>query len=47
MTTGGTLSNNPLLLADIEQAEQDFRDTDEISYLKYYPVISVGLNYRF
>ena len=47
MTTGGTFSNNPLLLADIEQAEQDFRDTDEISYLKYYPVISVGLNYRF
>lgn len=47
MTTGGTLSNNPLLLADIEQVEQDFRDTDEISYLKYYPVISIGLNYRF
>ena len=47
MTVGGTLSNNPILLADIEQTEQDFRDTDEIGYLKYYPVISVGLNYRF
>lgn len=46
-TTGGTLSNNAILLADIEEAEQDFRDSDEIGYLKYYPVISVGLNYRF
>ncbi len=47
MTTGGTLSDNPALLADIEQAEQDFRDTDEIKYLKFYPVVSIGLNYRF
>jgi len=47
MTTGGTLSNNPLLLADIEEAERDFRESDEVGYLKYYPVVSVGLNYRF
>lgn len=47
MSTGGTLSNNALLLTDIEEAERDFRDSDEIGYLKYYPVISVGLNYRF
>ena len=47
MSTGGTLSNDVNLLADIAQAEQDFKDTDEIKYLKYYPVISVGLNYRF
>ncbi|MCP5382362.1 MAG: hypothetical protein H6912_08320 [Kordiimonadaceae bacterium] len=46
-STGGLLSNDPLLQADIAQAEQDFRDTDEIKYLRYYPVISVGLNYRF
>ena len=45
--SGGTLSNNQVLLTDIEQAEQDFQDTDEINYLKYYPVISVGVNYRF
>ena len=44
---GGLLSNNAIFLADINQVEQDFRDTDEIGYLKYYPVISVGLNYRF
>jgi len=44
---GGTLSNNSILLADIVQAEQAFRDTGEVNYLKFYPVISVGLNYRF
>ena len=46
-STGGLLSNDPNLQADIAQAEQDFKDTDEIKYLRYYPVISVGLNYRF
>lgn len=46
-STGGILSNNPLLQADIARAEQDFRDEDDIKYLKYYPVVSVGLNYRF
>lgn len=47
MSTGGVLSNDPTLQANIEQAEQDFRDTDEISLLRFYPVVSVGLNYRF
>ncbi len=47
MSTGGTLSNDPTLEANIAQAEQDFRDTDEISLLRFYPVISIGLNYRF
>lgn len=46
-SSGGTLSNDPILLENIAQVEQDFRDTDEINYLKFYPVISVGLNYRF
>ncbi len=46
-STGGTLSNDPTLLENIAQVEQDFRDTDEINYLKFYPVVSVGLNYRF
>lgn len=46
-STGGTLSDDPTLLENIAQVEQDFRDTDEINYLKFYPVISVGLNYRF
>jgi hypothetical protein len=32
---------------DIAQAELDFQNTEEIKYLKYYPVISFGLNYRF
>lgn len=46
-STGGLLSNDPTLQSNIEQVEQDFRDTDEISLLRFYPVISVGLNYRF
>ncbi|MCC3861614.1 hypothetical protein [Pseudemcibacter aquimaris] len=46
-STGGTLSNDAALQDNIAQAEQDFRDTDEIKYLKIYPVISFGLNYRF
>ena len=46
-STGGTLSNDPILLENIAQVEQDFRDTDEIGILKFYPVISVGVNYRF
>lgn len=46
-STGGTLSDNAMLLNNIEQAEQSFKDTDEINYLKYYPVISLGINYRF
>lgn len=46
-STGGSLSDNAVLIADIAQAEQDFRDADELKYLKFYPVISIGLNYRF
>lgn len=46
-STGGLLSNDPTLLADIAQTEQDFRDTDEIKYLRFYPVLSFGVNYRF
>ncbi len=46
-STGGTLSNDPTLQANIAQAEQDFRDTDEIKLLRFYPVVSIGLNYRF
>lgn len=46
-STGGTLSDDQMLLDDIAQAEQDFKDTDEIKYLKIYPVLSIGLNYRF
>lgn len=46
-STGGSLSENATLLADIAQAEEDFRDTDEVNYLKFYPVISIGINYRF
>jgi len=46
-STGGTLSNSTTLENEIVQAERDFQDTNEIKYLQYYPVISVGLNYRF
>lgn len=46
-STGGTLSGDATLQENIAQAEQDFRDTDEIKYLKIYPVISFGINYRF
>ncbi len=46
-STGGTLSNNSILQNNIVQVEQDFANTKELKYLKYYPVISIGLNYRF
>ena len=46
-STGGTLSNDQALLDSIAQAETDFKDSDELKYLKIYPVISVGVSYRF
>lgn len=46
-STGGLLSNNAVFQSDIAQVEQDFRDTDEIKYLRFYPVLSFGINYRF
>ena len=47
MSTGGTLSNDPGLEASLVQTEADFADSDELNYLKFHPVISIGLNYRF
>ena len=44
-TIGGTLSDNPLLLEQVEREEQELQeDVDEFDL---YPVISLGLFYRF
>lgn len=44
-STGGSLSNNPDLLAEIVREEQNV--SDDIGFFKYYPVVSVGMSYRF
>ena len=44
-STGGTLSDNPTLLENI-QREQD-NVAEEIDFFRYYPVVSVGLTYTF
>ena len=44
-TVGGTLSDNPLLLDEVEREEQELQeDADEFDL---YPVVSLGLFYRF
>jgi hypothetical protein len=44
-SSGGTLSNEPLFQARLEQEEQEVQD-DADDY-KVLPVVQVGLNYRF
>lgn len=44
-SVGGTFSNNPLLLAEVEREEQELQeDADEFDM---YPVLSLGLFYSF
>jgi hypothetical protein len=44
-TVGGTLSDNQLLLDEVEREEQELqKDADEFDL---YPVVSLGLFYRF
>jgi len=41
----GTLASDPTFLADLEQERKDIED--DMDSLKFYPVISLGLFYRF
>lgn len=42
---GGTLSDNPMLLAELENEIQEIEE--EIEDYELYPVLQVGLSYRF
>ncbi len=44
-TTDGTLSSNAAFRADLDREMQDAKD--ELDKFKYYPVVSVGVTYRF
>lgn len=43
-STGGTLSANPLFLAELQKEES--RAQEDASYAELYPVVSIGLTYR-
>jgi len=44
-SVGGTLSNNADFLAEIAREEQNV--ADDIDFFKFYPVVSIGMSYRF
>ncbi len=44
-SVGGTLSNNAIFLAEIAREEQNV--ADDIDFFKFYPVVSIGMSYRF
>ena len=44
-TVGGTLSDNPLLLDEVEREEKELQE--DANEFDLYPVISLGLFYRF
>lgn len=44
-SVGGTLSNDPTFLAEVTKEENDVRD--DLDGYKFYPVISLGLSYKF
>ena len=44
-TVNGTLANNAAFLAELEQERIELED--ELDDYQYYPVLSVGVNYRF
>lgn len=44
-SSGGTFSNNPILLANIIKEENNIQNT--LKFFKYYPVVSLGLAYKF
>jgi hypothetical protein len=43
--SGGTLSNDPIFQAELQREEDNVRD--DAKGFKYFPVVQVGLNYRF
>ncbi len=44
-TSGGTLSNDPTFLQQLQLEEDSVRD--DAKGFKYFPIVQVGLNYRF
>lgn len=44
-STGGTLSNDPTFLAEVAKEEAQLES--DLSNFKYYPVVTLGLGYRF
>ena len=43
--TDGTLAGDPLFQAELQREEDDVRD--DAKGFKYFPIVQVGLNYRF
>ncbi|VAX04568.1 hypothetical protein MNBD_ALPHA03-975, partial [hydrothermal vent metagenome] len=44
-SVGGTLSNNAVFLAEIAREEQNV--ANDLDFFKFYPVVSIGMSYRF
>ena len=44
-SSGGTLSNNATLLAEIQKEEDNMQG--DLDHFKYYPVVSLGASYSF
>lgn len=44
-STGGRLSDHPVLLREL--AEEELVLEEEFDFFRYYPVLSLGINYRF
>jgi hypothetical protein len=45
VSASGPLANNAVFIADLEEERKDLED--DLDSYKYYPVISLGLNYKF
>jgi hypothetical protein len=43
--SGGTLSSDPIFQAELQREEDDVRD--DAKGFKYFPIVQVGLSYRF
>ena len=44
-SVGGTFSDDPALLAEIE--EEEARIENDVEDYQVYPILTLGLNYRF
>lgn len=45
LSANGSLASEPTFMEDLEREEQDLQD--DVDAFKYYPVIAVGVSYRF